>query len=129
LLGELEGDSRWVIGDAEAGLGVLSRMQQGRLDRVLIVAQPSAKSIDVAARAVRIAAVREQSALVVANRVTGDADMEMIRAGVGIDVFVVPDDEAVLRADEDGRAPIDVAPEGPAVTAVGRLAERLLAEG
>jgi hypothetical protein len=48
----------------------------------------------------------------------------MIRERHAVDdaLAVAPDDPAVARADEEGRGPFDVAPDGPAVTALRQLA-------
>ena len=55
LLREMEGGGRTVVGDLEAGIGVLSRMKKGSLDAVLVVANPTPKSIEVARRAAEAA--------------------------------------------------------------------------
>ena len=131
MLGELESNGRTIVCDMEAGIGTLLRLHPGMVDVVLIVAQPTAKSIEVASRAARIAASRCPSILV-ANRVRDEADVQLIRDGVAWDdgdIVAVPDDPAVARADEEGRAPIDAAADGPAVRAVERLAERLRPAG
>ncbi len=119
----MEGRRQTVIGDLEAGVGTLLRLQPGQADVVLVVAQPTAKAIAVARRALEIAAGRARAVLV-ANRVCDDADVEMIREGTGWDgeLVAVPDDPGVARADEAGRAPFDVAPDGPAVGALRQLA-------
>lgn len=129
MLRELEGDERIVIGDLEAGVGTLLRMGERGADLALVVAQPTAKSMDVAGRALAIAAAREIPAVLVANRVTGPDDEQLIRDTVAprVPVFVVPDDPAVARADEEGLAPADVAPDGPAVLAIGELAGEVTA--
>ena len=126
MLGELEGDEGHVVADLEAGTGTVLRLRAGQVDAVVIVAQPTAKAIDVAARAARIAAHRELPAVVVANRVRGEEDVAAIRAAVGdLELVVVPDDPAVARADREGLAPVDVDARSPAVLALGALAERL----
>jgi CO dehydrogenase maturation factor len=125
----MEAERSTVIGDLEAGVGTLLRLQPGQADLVIVVAQPTAKAIEVARRAVEIAASRAR-VLVIANRVRDEGDVELIRAGVGPfdgDLVVVPDDPAVARADEEGVAPVDAAPDGPAVRALGQLARRLRA--
>jgi len=126
LLGELEAEGRIVVGDLEAGVGTLLRLQPGQADLVLVVAQPTAKAIEVARRAVEIASSRAR-VILIANRVRDDSDVAMIREGAGWDgeVVVVPDDEGVARADEDGRAPVDAAPDGPALLALEELATRV----
>lgn len=115
-----------VVADLEAGVGTLQRMLPGQADYALVVAQPTAKSIEAARRAIVLAGPKT-SILLVANRVRSDADLQLIADGVGADaeLFAVPDDPAVAAADEDGSAPFDVAPDAPAVRAVARLADRL----
>ena len=126
MLGELEGDGQVVVGDLEAGIGTVLRLQSGMVDAVVVVVQPTAKSIDIAARATRIAATRELDVLVVANRVRDEADLSAIRDALGDhEIFVIPDDPAILRADQEGLAPIDVDSASPGVTAIGELAGRL----
>src|SRR5829696_6379954 len=122
----MEGEGRTVVADLEAGVGTVLRLQPGLADLVLVVAQPTAKAIEVARRAIEIATSRAQVVLV-ANRVTAEADVRLIRGGTGWagELVVVPDDPAVARADEEGVAPIDAAPDAPAVLALRGLARRL----
>ncbi len=68
MLGELEAERSIVIGDLEAGVGTLLRLQPGQADLVIVVAQPTAKAIEVARRAVEIASSRAR-VLLIANRV------------------------------------------------------------
>jgi CO dehydrogenase maturation factor len=127
LLGELERDGRMVVCDMEAGLGTVSRIKPGGLDLVLVVAEPSAKGIDVARRAAQIAANRAR-VIVVANRIREQADLNAIKAALGEhDLVVVPEEPAIDRAERDGRAPIDLDPAAPGVSALIGLAERIAA--
>ena len=117
-----------VVGDLEAGIGTVLRLQPGMADAVVIVAQPTAKSIDIAGRAARVAAARELEVVVAANRVRDEADLAAIQDALGEhEILVVPDDPAILRADQEGLAPIDVDADGPGVAAIAALAERLAA--
>jgi CO dehydrogenase maturation factor len=125
LLGELEGDDALVICDMEAGLGTVSRIKPGNLDLVLVVAEPTAKGIDVARRAAQIAAGRAR-VIVVANRIKEEADVEAVgRALEQHELVAVPEEPVILRADRDGVAPIDVDAEAPGVKALLVLAERV----
>ncbi len=127
MLGELEGDGRLVLCDMEAGLGTVSRILPGQLDVVLVVAEPTAKGIDVARRAAQIGASRAR-VIVVANRVRDDADRAAIASVLGEhEVIAVPEEPVIVRADRDGLAPIDVDPDAPGVKALLGLAERLVA--
>lgn len=131
LLGELEDDDQIVIGDLEAGVGTILRLQEGQADLVLVVAQPTAKSLEIARRAIDIARDRGARVVVVANRVRDDEDLAVIVAGVGEDqeLVVVPEDPAIAEADRDGRAAIDVDPKAPGVRALAALAERVAGLG
>ncbi|MEA2220218.1 MAG: dehydrogenase maturation factor [Solirubrobacteraceae bacterium] len=126
LLNELESEGKIIVGDLEAGIGTVMRLQEGQADIVLIVAQPTAKSLDIARRAVELASDRGARMIVVANRVRDDEDLAVIRAAVGdCEMVVVPDDPAIAQADREGRAAIDVDPDSPGVRALVELAERL----
>jgi CO dehydrogenase maturation factor len=126
LLRELESDDRTVLGDLEAGIGVVSRMDPGNVDLVLVVANPTAKSIEVARRAIATAVGRESRVLVVANRVTSEEDLAAIEQSLGdFEIVAIPEDPAIARADEEGRAPIDLDGDAPGVQALIRLADRL----
>ena len=125
LLGELEDDGRIVVGDLEAGVGTLLRLRDGQANVVLLVMQPAAKSLEVGRRALDIVGDRF-AVIVVGNRVRDAADVEAIRDVAGDrELLIVPDDEAILRADRNGEAPIDHAPEAAAVRALDEVASRL----
>jgi CO dehydrogenase nickel-insertion accessory protein CooC1 len=127
LLGELEANGRVVVFDMEAGVGTLLRMHSGHVDVVLVVAEPTAKSIEIARRMAEIGAERAR-VVVVANKVRGDADVDAIRRGVGeYEIVAVPEDPAVSRADDFGVAPVDAAPNSEGVRALAALAQRLRA--
>jgi CO dehydrogenase maturation factor len=129
LLREIEGTGRTVLGDLEAGVGVLSRMEVGSLDVVLVVANPTPKSIEVARRAAETAAARQIRVLVVANRVGGDEDLQAIEAVLGAhEVVVVPEDPVIARADAEGIAPIDLDERAAGVRAIIAIGDRLAAE-
>src|SRR4051812_38156682 len=99
-------------------------------DAVVVVVQPTAKSIDIAARATRIAATPDVAILVVANRGGDEEALAVTRAALGPHgLFVVPDDPAILHADREGLAPIDVDDGAPGVAAIGELADRLAGSG
>ena len=124
LFGDVEHERRTVICDLEAGVGVIVR--NGKGDMVIVVAEPSVKSIDVARRAAGAASAEGAEVIVVANRVRDDADREAISSELdGYEIVVVPEEPAIAKADEEGRAPIDVDPGAPGVKALRRLAERL----
>jgi CO dehydrogenase maturation factor len=127
LLGTVEATGRTVVADFEAGIGTLTRMDAGHVDAVLVVVEPNPKSIEVGARAADLAADKQLGrVVVVANRVRDEADLDRVRGAFpDHDVVAVPDDPAVVRADRDGVAPLDLAPDAPAVRALAGLADHL----
>jgi CO dehydrogenase nickel-insertion accessory protein CooC1 len=111
----------------EAGLGTVSRILPGQLDVVVVVAEPTAKGIDIARRAAQIGANRAHL-IVVANRLRDEADLASVRTALAEhELVAVPEEPAILRADRDGLAPIDVDAKAPGVRAIVGLAERLAA--
>jgi hypothetical protein len=57
-----------------------------------------------------------------------DAGVEALDRLTGLataHIVVLPDDPAVARADDEGLAPIDAAPDAPAVRALAELARRV----
>lgn len=127
LVRDLEHGERTVVCDLEAGLSTLERLDPGQVDVVLVVTNPTAKSLDVARRAIELAGDRAEI-IVIANRVRDDSDIELMREVLGDrELVVIPEDPVVVAADRDGGAPIDLDPGCPAVVAVRALAVRLAA--
>lgn len=128
MLGSANFGQATVIADLEAGIGTLTRLADQRVDAVLVVVEPTAKSIEVGTRAAALA--REKSlgrVIVVASRVRGDDDLAAIEAAFpGYEVVPIPEDPAIVEADRRGVAPLDVAPDSPAVRALCELARKLL---
>jgi CO dehydrogenase maturation factor len=90
---------------------------------VLVVADPSSKSTLTARRLVKAGIGTH----LVANKVQTRADVASIEAAVALPLLGwVPFDRALAEAEAHGQAPIDIAPDGPAVQAVGELTTRLL---
>lgn len=127
MLGSVESGDRTVVADFEAGIGTLTRMGVGDVDAVVIVVEPTPKSMEVGTRAANLARERALGRIVVVgNRIRDDSDRQRLEdAFSGHELVVVPDDPQIRRADRDGVAPIDLDPDGPAVTALRQLADRL----
>ena len=125
ILRELEHEYRVVICDLEAGIGTVSRMSAGNADVVVVVANPTAKALEVARRAIDIASDVAE-VVVLANRVRSDEDLQAIKDVVGDhELIVIPEDPVIAAADRDGVAPIDLDPDSPGVAAIIKLADRL----
>ena len=125
ILRELEHEYRVVICDLEAGIGTVSRMSAGNADVVVVVANPTAKALEVARRAIDIASDVAE-VVVLANRVRSDEDLQAVKDVVGDhELIVIPEDPVIAAADRDGVAPIDLDPNSPGVAAIIKLADRL----
>ena len=125
LVRELEHGERTVICDLEAGLSTVEKLEPGQVDVVLVVANPSGKAIEVARRAIERATGLAEI-VVVANRVSDESDIELIREVLGErELVVIPEDPVIAAADREGRAPIDLDADAPGVAALVRLADRI----
>jgi CO dehydrogenase maturation factor len=127
FFGELPAVGRIVVADLEAGLNDLIWARPAADDVVLVVAEPSAKSVEIATRAVGVA--RElgvRRVLAVANRDRDGEHAARLAQATAIPTLGVPDDPAVTTADHRGVAPFDAAPASPAMVAVGVVADTLL---
>lgn len=127
MLGSANFTEDIIVADFEAGVGTLTRLAEQRVDAVVVVAEPTPKSLEVGVRAVDLAQERSIGrVVVVANRVRSEEDIETVRkAFPGLEVIAVPDDPMIVEADRLGVAPIDHAPDAPAVKALIGLAHEL----
>ena len=118
-----------VVADCEAGIGTLTRLGETPVDVVLVVVEPTPKSLEVGARAATLAKNKVMGRIiVVASRIRTEADLDAIKAALpGQEIVVVPDDPAIVAADREGLAPLDTAPDSPAVLALMGVADLVLA--
>lgn len=111
----------------------LARESINAVDVLLVVVEPHYKSLEAGRRtAERAREVGFGDVRIVANQIH-DADqrtaIESVCAATGLTLEgFVPFDEAILQAHQNDHAPIDEAPEGAAVRAIGTIAEDLLAD-
>lgn len=129
MLGSAEFDENdTVIADFEAGVGTLTRLEEQKVDTVVVVVEATPKSIEVGRRAAELAREKLlQRVIIVANRIRNDEDLATIKAEFpDMEVVAVPDDPAIREADRYGVAPIDHAPDAPAVRALVGLAGMLV---
>jgi len=129
LLSSVEFGDTIVLADCEAGIGTLTRLGDTPVDVILVVVEPTPKSLEVGARAVALAKERQAGRIiVVASRIRNDDDLKAIMVALpGQEVVIVPDDPAIVAADREGVAPMDSAPDCPAVLALIGVADRVLA--
>lgn len=117
-----------MVADFEAGIGTLTRMGDQPVDVVLVVVEPTPKSIEVGVRASSLARDKTLGrVIIVASRIRNEDDLAVVTKAFPDDELVaVPADDAIVEADRDGRAPLDAAPDAPAVKAIVALAESLV---
>jgi CO dehydrogenase maturation factor len=127
LLGSGEFGDAVVIADFEAGIGTITRLGNEKVDVVLVVVEPTPKSLEVGSRAADLA--REKmlgQVFVIASRVRSEADLEVVQKTFPEnEVVAIPDDPSIVLADRRGVSPLDLPEPGPAVAALAALAERL----
>ena len=128
MLGQLARPDRVVIADFEAGLGTVLRLEGNPVDVVVVVVEPTAKSLEVGRRAAESVLEGQLGRVVVtANRVRDDADASRVRAAFpGAELTLVPDDPAIVEAERAGVAPLDATPGSPGVRMLVELAESLV---
>lgn len=100
-------------------------------ETILVVVEPTVKSLMSGRRLARLNARRDdpQRIVAVASKVVADDDAEWVSRGTGLEVIAaIPWDDQLALAERRERAPIDDAPDCPAVLAVSALVERLIGE-
>ena len=126
FFGELADDERVIVADLEAGLNDLIWAKPGADDVVLAVTEGSAKSVEIARRACRLAEELGVSRIIgISNRTVSDVDAKRIGEELGVEMFTVPEDRAVEDADHLGVAAMDADPTSPAMVAIGQLAQQI----
>lgn len=99
-------------------------------ETIVVVVEPTAKSLLSARRLGRLRANRQpgQRVVALASKVAGPADADQVAERTGLEVVAsVPWDENVADAERRGLPVVDLAPDCPAVNAVAGLVERMLA--
>ena len=121
-----------VVGDLPGGTRQAFTGWGNWAQTVLVVVEPTAKSLLSGRRLARMVDLDPENpkrVLAVASKVTEPGDVDMIAKGTGLEVVAtVPWDEALAEAERRRLAPLDFAPDCPAVLAVESLVERLSEE-
>ena len=125
-------DDRWnLVGDLPGGTRQPFSGWGDYAQTVLVVVEPTAKSLLTGRRLARLALDEEhpRRIVAVANKVREPEDADTVARRTGLEVVgVVPWDEAFAEAEQKMAAPIDMAPDSEAVQAVESLAELLTEE-
>ena len=115
----------------EAGLEHLSRGTGRHLGKIVAVLEPYYRSMETASRVVDLARdLGVAEVVVVSNKVRDEADRAAIDAFCGKRGLTllgeIPHDPALAEAERSGKAPIEHAPDSPAMRAVRGLAGKLM---
>jgi CO dehydrogenase maturation factor len=128
-LDEVRSLEDWVIlGDLPAGGRQAAFDWAPYARRFLLVVEPTWQSMLTARRIMKIVTGMREDAelLLVVNKATSDADADRVQEFLDIPLIgTVPVDDSVKRAERDGVALLDLAPDSPAVHAIERLADKL----
>lgn len=131
IVRELPADGWNVVGDLPGGTRQAFTGWGSFASTVLVVVEPTAHSLLSGRRLARMAQLENGPSRVVAvvskARERGDAELVARRTGLEV-VATVPWDEALAEAERRRLAPIDAAPDCPAVQAVESLADQLAEE-
>ncbi|MDP9389360.1 MAG: hypothetical protein M3Q48_15940 [Actinomycetota bacterium] len=131
ILRELPTDRWALVGDLPGGTRQPFSGWGDYADTVLVVVEPTAKSLLTGRRLARLAHAEDgpRRVVAVANKVREPGDTELVARRTGLDVMAsVPWDEALAEAERRAAAPIDLAPDSAAVQAVESLVVALSEE-
>ncbi|HWI03817.1 MAG TPA: AAA family ATPase [Acidimicrobiales bacterium] len=109
-----------VIADLEAGPTTPFENYHEFADDVVVVVGPAWRSAMTARRLIPM--VGDRRLTIVANRWRDEPDHPGLAPAIRI-----PNDPALTQAEREGRSPFEACPDSPAVRAIGRLADLLLA--
>ena len=116
--------------DTEASPEHLARGTARYADAMLAVVEPYYKSLETGRRmAVLARDLGLDDVALVANKIRDERDLAAVRQFAdrhGLEIAgVIPFDDALAGAEREGIAPLDFAPDGPSVAAIGELAEKM----
>jgi CO dehydrogenase maturation factor len=129
LLAQLDDKpGRVVLVDLGGGVMTVARGDKSEIDTLVVVVEPYPRSAEVGRRLLRMAEDKGITRrIVVANKVTGEEDLAIIRDLLGVEPdIVLPDDAEVRAADRQGASPVDHAPQSPALGMLRDLAAALV---
>lgn len=120
---------RVVVVDLGGGVMTVVRGDESQVDALVVVVEPYPRSAEVGRRLLRTAEANGITRrIVVANKVTGEDDLDALRSFLGVEPdLVIPADGAVVAADRVGASPLDHDSDSPAVGILRQLASSLLA--
>lgn len=129
ILDELPEDHCHLVGDLPGGTRQPFFGWGSYASTVLVVVEPTAKSLLSARRLARLGLAEKgpRHIAAVANKVREPGEADTVERRTGLQVLAaLPMDEAVVEAERRGMALIDHAPDAPTVEAVQALVDRLI---
>lgn len=129
-----EGPQEVCILDTEASPEHLARGTAQYADAMLCVVEPWYKSLETGRRMAELARdLGLRKVALVANKIRQDGELEAVRGFARQHKLelagVIPYDERLPEAERAGAAPIDFAPDAPAIAAIHTLAEEVVGDG
>lgn len=120
--------------DTEASPEHLARGTARYADAMVAVVEPYYKSLETGRRMAVLAKDLGLARVgLIANKLRDERDRAAVQefaSSNGLDIVgAVPYDDGMPDAERAGAAPLDFAPESPAVLAIGEIAERLVGNG
>ena len=124
------GSGEAFVMDMEAGIENLGRGTTRGMDVLVVVVEPGHGSLTTVGRIQKLASdIGVDRVVAVANKVSDEQDQKVIEAVLeerGIPLLgVIPLDKSIHRAGLLGKAPIDYAPDSPAVEAIKEILKQL----
>ena len=120
-----------VVMDMEAGVEHMGRGTAKHVDILLIVTDPSLKSMETA-RKIHSLAVEAgvEKVFIVGNKVSVSGEAELIERFAADNKLlllgIIPYDKEILRADVQGKTPLEYARESKGVATIRKIGEKLL---
>jgi len=120
-----------VVMDMEAGVEHMGRGTAKHVDTMLIVADPSLKSMETARKIYGLAAEAGiKKAFIIGNKIRNSSESGLIQrfaADNKIPILdLVPHDEQILKADMQGETPLKYAEDSVGIATIRKIGEKLL---
>jgi CO dehydrogenase maturation factor len=132
VLGSLSFNYHYVVIDNQAGMEHLSRQMARNIDYLLVISDPSARGIRAAGKISRLIKeldTRLGEKYLILNRVQNSIDHSLKSAieEEGLKLFhSIPEDDRLLKWDQEGKPIYQIALDSPAYQAAGQLLTKLL---
>ncbi len=115
-----------IIVDFEAGLEHLGRGTAKGIDVMLVITEPSQKSLDLSAKIIDLAKkLGIINIYLIANKIIDDSQLEVINKKIlewNIPLYhTIPYDPEIGKADLEGKPPLDYSPDSKGVSSIKRL--------